>query len=164
MAFNEAILAEASPNFFELLAEEALREALRPALLYLIKVRLASSPCFFHNAEDQRHFFAQVFARSRPHLRFSAALWRSRDEVHLLTNSFIQGFFLSTRGELQYYLSYIQHFETILFFVNTGSSFSEHYYGLRRRVSVREKGEVLTKRRCFASFLCLVCGFSIFHL
>ena len=38
MAFNEAILTDERPNVFELLAEEQLREALRPALLYLTKV------------------------------------------------------------------------------------------------------------------------------
>ena len=38
MAFNEAILADLRPNFFELLAEEAMHESLRPAVEYVCKV------------------------------------------------------------------------------------------------------------------------------
>ena len=37
-AFNERILASMRPNFFELLAQEAMHEALRPAVEYVCKV------------------------------------------------------------------------------------------------------------------------------
>ena len=40
LAFNEQILHGLRPNFFELLSEEAMHEALRPAFQYIIKVRL----------------------------------------------------------------------------------------------------------------------------
>ena len=38
MAFNEGILADKRPNFFELVAEEAMHETLRPAIEYICKV------------------------------------------------------------------------------------------------------------------------------
>ena len=38
MAFNEGILADLRPNFFELLAEEEMHESLRPAVEYVCKV------------------------------------------------------------------------------------------------------------------------------
>lgn len=38
MAFNEAILEDDRPNFFELLAVEAMHEAFRPAVEYVCKV------------------------------------------------------------------------------------------------------------------------------
>ena len=106
MAFNEAILADQRPNFFELLAEEQLREALRPALLYLVKVthrhnvrtslELARFAVFFLCPL----FLLQVVAHSNPDL-FSG-LWRSRDEIHLILDSALQGIFLTLNG---YHLS-----------------------------------------------------------
>lgn len=38
MAFNELILSDLRPNFFELVAQEAMHEALRPAFEYVCKV------------------------------------------------------------------------------------------------------------------------------
>ena len=38
-SFNEQILQSQRPNFFELLAQEAMHEALRPAFQYVCKVR-----------------------------------------------------------------------------------------------------------------------------
>ena len=38
MAFNEGILEDESPNFFELLAVEAMQEMFRPAVEYVCKV------------------------------------------------------------------------------------------------------------------------------
>lgn len=38
-SFNEQILQSQRPNFFELLAQEAMHEALRPAFQYICKVR-----------------------------------------------------------------------------------------------------------------------------
>ena len=42
VAFNEQILASQRPNFFELLAQEAMREALRPAFEYVCKVGMVN--------------------------------------------------------------------------------------------------------------------------
>ena len=109
---NEGILWRESPNFFELLAEETLREALRPALHYLCK--------------------------------------GSRDEVHLLLDSALQLVFLRTCG--QKYTSPKKNF----FFFFTESSFSEHFYGLKR-VCVKRGG--FSSRNVFTSFLFLVRGF-----
>ena len=39
IGFNEQILQSQRPNFFELLAQEAMHEALRPAFQYMCKVR-----------------------------------------------------------------------------------------------------------------------------
>ena len=39
-SFNEQILQNQRPNFFELLAQESMHEALRPAFQYICKVRL----------------------------------------------------------------------------------------------------------------------------
>ena len=39
MAFNEQILEGLRPNVFELLAQESMGQALRPALDYFIRVR-----------------------------------------------------------------------------------------------------------------------------
>ncbi|CAI8008162.1 Peroxisome assembly protein 12 [Geodia barretti] len=109
MAFNEAILTDERPNVFELLAEEQLREALRPALLYLTK----------------------VLARSRPELFFSG-LWRSRDEVHLMLDSALQWIFLTLND----------------------SSFSEHFYGIKR--VQWGAGAGLSTKQMTVSFVCLV--------
>ena len=38
-SFNEQILQSQRPNFFELVAQEAMHEALRPAFQYICKVR-----------------------------------------------------------------------------------------------------------------------------
>lgn len=38
MAFNEQILSERLPNIFELLAQESMSDALRPAIQYVTKV------------------------------------------------------------------------------------------------------------------------------
>jgi peroxin-12 len=110
MAFNEAILTDERPNFFELFAEEQLREALRPALLYLTK----------------------VLARSRPEL-FSW-LWRSRDEVHLMLDSALQWIFLTLND----------------------SSFSEHFYGLKRVQEGAGGTQRLSTKQMSVSFVCLV--------
>ena len=139
---NEGILWRESPNFFELLAEETLREALRPALHYLCKVSrqpLTAPPTSYP---------MQVLARYRPH-RFSL-LWRSRDEVHLLLDSALQLLFLRTCG--QKYTSPKKNF----FFFFTESSFSEHFYGLKR-VCVKRGG--FSSRNVFTSFFFLVRGF-----
>lgn len=101
MAFNEAILADQRPNFFELLAEEQLREALRPALLYLVKVTHRHNVCTSLELAWFAVFFLclhllQVVARSNPDL-FSG-LWRSRDEIHLILDSALQGIFLTLNG------------------------------------------------------------------
>ena len=40
-SFNERILQALRPNFFELLSQEAMHDALRPAFQYLIKVELS---------------------------------------------------------------------------------------------------------------------------
>ncbi len=37
-SFNEQLLENARPNFFELVATEAMQEALRPAFQYICKV------------------------------------------------------------------------------------------------------------------------------
>ena len=37
-SFNERILEGLVPNFFELLSQEAMHDALRPAVQYLLKV------------------------------------------------------------------------------------------------------------------------------
>ena len=103
MAFNEAILTDERPNVFELLAEEQLREALRPALLYLTKVThtvctAPSQPVTAHSLLSLLCSTpSQVLARSRPELFFSG-LWRSRDEVHLMLDSALQWIFLTLNG------------------------------------------------------------------
>ena len=102
MAFNEAILAEETPNFFELVAEEQLREALRPALLYLTKVMYSPrndglTPDSLARLSDSAPP-PQVLARSRPDRDLFSALWRSRDEVHLIADSALQWIFLTLNG------------------------------------------------------------------
>lgn len=42
-AFNEGILEGLRPNFFELLSQEAMHDALRPACQYFIKVSLTGA-------------------------------------------------------------------------------------------------------------------------
>ena len=57
-AFNERILEGLRPNFFELLSQEAMHEALRPAILYVIKVVpfLGVAPLFLLKKQNFVHF------------------------------------------------------------------------------------------------------------
>lgn len=45
MAFNEAILANSRPNLFELVAQDSMHEALRPAFEYVCKVGIKKCTC-----------------------------------------------------------------------------------------------------------------------
>jgi hypothetical protein len=74
MAFNEGILADQRPNFFELLEEEGMHETLRPAIEYVCKVISHSRPGHF------------------------GVLWRSRDEFYLLLEAVLQWCFLREYG------------------------------------------------------------------
>lgn len=89
MAFNEGILTDQRPNFFELLAEESMREALRPALEYVCK----------------------ILARSRPD-RF-AQLRRSRDEIYFILDATLQWCFLQEcNGSFSEYFYSLQRLPT----------------------------------------------------
>ncbi|CAI8008163.1 Peroxisome assembly protein 12, partial [Geodia barretti] len=74
---------------------------------------------------------SQVLARSRPELFFSG-LWRSRDEVHLMLDSALQWIFLTLND----------------------SSFSEHFYGIKR--VQWGAGAGLSTKQMTVSFVCLV--------
>ncbi len=88
---NDQILEGLRPNFFELLSEEAMHEALRPAFQYLIKV--TCKHCFTLKTHQLcRPLLFQVLAQSRPDL--FATLWRFSDEVFLMFESLLQLHFI----------------------------------------------------------------------
>jgi len=85
VAFNEQILASQRPNFFELLAQEAMREALRPAFEYVCKVLVHSNPEILHH------------------------LWRFCDEIYLVLESLLQLYFVINHGG-----SFSEHFYCLI--------------------------------------------------
>ena len=103
MAFNEGILADLRPNFFELLAEEAMHESLRPAVEYVCKVHTHTYThthtrrwCYVIRIQLSL-FFIQVVSHARPD-RFGV-LWRLRDELYLFLETALQWRFLRACGE-----------------------------------------------------------------
>jgi len=106
--------ARERPSIFEVLAQESLMAAVRPALRHGAKVsanvRLVSvRPSVGRLSDtDLKSVILQVLAESDPP-RFGF-LWRRFDELHLLLDLLLQHHFLS----------------------RCGASFSENFYGLKR--------------------------------
>ncbi|XP_064405987.1 putative peroxisome assembly protein 12 [Halichondria panicea] len=73
-SFNEQLLESVRPNFFELVANEAMQEALRPAFQYISKVLVQSRPDLFN------------------------WLWRFSDELYTMLESTLQLYFLTHYG------------------------------------------------------------------
>ncbi len=101
-AFNERILEGLRPNFFELLSQEAMHEALRPAIRYIIKVPPSTKQIYFqHTSCVYICVFVcctlQTLAQSRPD--WFAAAWNFSDEIYLLLESFLQLHFIRSHSK-----------------------------------------------------------------
>lgn len=91
--FNERILEGLRPNFFELLSQEAMHDALRPAIQYFIKVS-----GFIANLDyDMMTVVGQIAAQSRPD--WLGVLWRGADEVYFLFELLLQIHFIRKHSE-----------------------------------------------------------------
>lgn len=102
--------ASEQPSVFEVLAQESLMEAVRPALRHAVKVSDIAPPHLgvFYSFHIWRCSPSQVLAESNP--SSFGCLWRRFDEIYLLLDLLLQNHFLS----------------------HCSASFSENFYGLKR--------------------------------
>ncbi|KAM8825286.1 peroxisome assembly protein 12 isoform 1-T1 [Synchiropus picturatus] len=121
------------PSIFEVLAQESLTEAVKPALRHAVKVTPRPVPPLQWSSVSSNLSPAQVLAESNPSV--FGVLWRRFDEVYLLLDLLLQNHFLS----------------------HSAASFSENFYGLKRVCTGpgRPAGLALGRRSRWRSLLLL---------